>query len=399
MSLAFFGRWLPPLLFLVPPLAMAADISGFIAEETRFFTESPLHAEQGASIWSPSGILQAEFRQEFNAGNDRLTAIPFARLDANQESRSHFDMREFNWLHKSDDWDVRFGLGKVFWGVAESRHLVDIINQTDLVENIDGESKLGQPMLNLNLSESWGNLSLFVLPGFRERTFIGRNDRFRYLLPVDSSHPVYESSLKYWHPDLAGRWGKTLGAWDLGLSYFWGTGREPRLIVDTGNLTLLPQYDIVNQTGLDVQATLGNWLLKLEAITRGGQGKRFGALVVGFEYTFYQAFDTDADIGVLAEYIYDGRDPNAPPIPFKDDFFLGVRFNMNDAQSSELIIGGIVDRGTAATTLSLEASRRFGDNWKLGVEARLFKNIPASNLVLSGLRQDDYLQFTIQRYF
>ena len=42
-----------------------------------------------------------------------------------------------------------YGVRRVFWGVAESNHLVDVINQTDAIENPDQEDKLGQPMLNL----------------------------------------------------------------------------------------------------------------------------------------------------------------------------------------------------------------------------------------------------------
>jgi hypothetical protein len=399
MLLTVSGRWWTLLFLLAPRAAIAVDVSGYVAWETRFFIEAPLHQEQGGSIWSPSIVLQPEFTQEFNGGKDRLTAIPFLRGDANQQSRNHFDMRELSWVEKNENYDFRVGISKVFWGVAESRHLVDIVNQTDQVENMNEEIKLGQPMLNYNQTGEWGNLSLFLLPAFRERTFIGRGDRLRYLLPVDDSHVAYESSLKNRHPDLAGRWSKTFGDWDVGISQFWGTGREPRLVVNTNDLTLGPRYDIINQTGLDVQAALGNWLLKLEAITRGGQGKRFGATVAGFEYTFYKAFESSYDLGILSEYIYDGRDNFAPPAPFKDDFFLGIRLNLNDEQNSEFLAGGIIDRKTAAATLSLEANRRVGSYWKISVEARMFKNAPQSNLVLYGLRNDDYFQFSINRYF
>jgi len=54
-----------------------------------------------------------------------------------------------------------------FWGVTEFQHLVDIINQTDLVENIDTEDKLGQPMINLALINDWGTVDLFIMPYFR----------------------------------------------------------------------------------------------------------------------------------------------------------------------------------------------------------------------------------------
>lgn len=399
--------------------AIAGEFSGFIAAETRFFTESPQFAGQHASVWSPSAVLQPEFRQEWNQGRDRFTAIPFLRLDANQTSRSHFDMREFNLYHQGSNWDLRFGLGKVFWGVTESRHLVDIINQTDLVENVDEEDKLGQPMLNVNFSGDYGNVSLFLLPGFRERTFIGRRDRLRFILPVDESHPVYESSLKEWHVDFAGRWSRTFGNWDIGIAHFWGTGREPRLVPhfpDGSTIPdrVIPHYDIINQTSLDVQGAVGNWLFKLEAMTRGGQGRRFAAVVAGVEYTFYDVFESGTDVGILAEYLYDGRDqfvPGksrfaqpmsfdfAPPTPFDHDIFVGARFNFNDEQSTEMLIGGVFDQKTQATLLSLEASRRLGVNWKIELEARFFENVPASDIALSGLRRDDYVQISVMRFF
>ncbi|MBS1213534.1 MAG: hypothetical protein H6R26_2151 [Proteobacteria bacterium] len=410
------------LVLLVPLTATSAsagEFSGFVAAETRFFTAGPAFPEQHDRIWSPSGVLQPEFRQDWNEGQDRFTAIPFLRLDANQSSRSHFDMREFNIFHQAADWDFRFGLGKVFWGVAESRHLVDIVNQTDLVENIDEEDKLGQPMANLNLSSDYGNLSLFVLPGFRERTFIGRKDRLRFVLPVDEAHPVYDSSLKEWHVDFAGRWSRTFGNWDVGLAHFWGTGREPRLVprFPAGALEpdrVIPYYDIINQTSLDVQGSIGNWLIKLEAMTRGGQSSRFAALVAGFEYTFYSVLDSGMDVGVLTEYLYDGRnqyDPErdryvppqpfdfAPPTPFNHDVFVGARLNFNDEQSTELLIGGILDQSTQATLLSLEGSRRIGDQWKVELEARFFENIPPSDVSVFGLHRDDYIQFSVMRFF
>jgi hypothetical protein len=51
---------------------------------------------------------------------------------------------------------------------------VDIINQTDLVENIDGEDKLGQPMVHFSYFGDWGVVDFFLLPYLRERTYPGK---------------------------------------------------------------------------------------------------------------------------------------------------------------------------------------------------------------------------------
>ena len=76
----------------------------------------------------------------------------------------------------------------------ESRHRVDYINQTDGVEDVDGEDKLGQPMLNLGLQRDWGDLNFFYLPYFRERTFPGTKGRLRAPLVVDTDRARYEAS-------------------------------------------------------------------------------------------------------------------------------------------------------------------------------------------------------------
>lgn len=391
--------------------AQAAELSGMAAVDMRFFTQSPLLEQQKDGVLHPSVMLQPEFRHEWNASSNRLTVIPFARLDSQDNNRTHWDIREFNWLHIQKNWDVRVGVGKVFWGTTESRHLVDIINQTDLVEKFSGEEKLGQPMLNLNIPTSFGHFSLFYLPYFRERTFPSSSGRFLFEPPVRGNDGILDG-FNHWHPSFAGRWSKTIGDWDVGLAHFWGVGREPGLIPFFGQGSdqppdgLIPLYELIHQTSVDIQSALGNWLWKLEAITRGGQGKQFAALVAGFEYTHYGVFGGSKDVGFLLEYLYDGRDSSAPPTPFNNDIFFGVRVGFNDAQNTELLASSTVDLDTQATILGLSASRRLGDKWKIEAESRLFVNIPATqNLfeppkeILTGMRRDDYFQLRIIRYF
>ena len=160
---------------------------------------------------------------------------------------------------------LRAGIGRVFWGVTESYHLVDVINQTDLVENVDREDKLGQPLVNLTFIRDWGALDLFVLPGFRERTYPGRNGRLRSEPFVDTNRATYESGAARDHVDFAVRWSHVIGDFDIGVAHFHGTSREPRLplecangipaIVNSCNPVLAPRYDVVYRTSLDLQAS------------------------------------------------------------------------------------------------------------------------------------------------
>ena len=377
------------------------DISGSISGEVRVFPNEPAYPEQNDATISPSIVLEPEFVYEWNRNKDRLTFTPFARWDGDDNNRSHFDLREASWLHVANDWDFVAGVSKVFWGVTESLHLVDIINQTDAVENIDREDKLGQPMINLNLFREWGTVSMFILPGFRERTFPDDDARLRGPLPVDVDNAIFESSDKEHHIDGAVRWSHTLGQWDIGLAYFRGTSREPRLItaINNGRTMLVPHYDQIDQTSLDLQLTTESTLWKLEAMTRGGQGKRFAAAVAGFEYTFFGISETSADLGILFEYLYDNRDTTTAPATFADDdVFVGTRLTLNDTQDTAFLIGAIVDRHSQATLLSLEAEQRLNDNWKLEIEGRFFNNIPNTSF-LSGIREDDFITLRVSRFF
>jgi hypothetical protein len=313
--------------------------------------------------------------------------------------RTHFDLRELFWRRSERRWELLVGVSKVFWGVTESQHLVDIVNQTDLVENPDGEDKLGQPMVKLSLVRGWGILDLFVLPGFRQRTFPGAEGRLRPALPI-SRDASYESADEERHVDFAARWSHVLGPFDLGLSHFSGTSREPRFLpaaTPEGAVELVPLYEQIEQTGLDLQATTGSWLWKLEAIHRSGQGDPFAAATGGFEYTFWSILGSRIDLGAVAEYLWDERREGSPT-PFQDDLFIGSRLAFNDSQDSQLLAGAIVDRHSGAALFQLEASRRLAGDWVAEIELRAFDGLPPTD-PLASLQTDDYLQVSLRRHF
>ena len=372
-------------------------ISGYVAGEVRLFPDEPLRPEQFGTA-QPSLIVAPEFRFRLKSRNDQFSFAPFVRLEGVDRHRFHFDIREAYWLHRGDGWDLTAGANRVFWGVTESRHLVDVINQTDFVEDIDEEDKLGQPMVNFNFQQDWGALSVFLLPGFRERTFASAEGRPGFPLPVDTDNAVYESSAGRKHVDFALRYSHFFGDWDLGLSYFRGTGREPRLVVAPGGQRLIPHYDLISQGGLELQYTKDAWLFKVESILREGQGETFGALVGGFEYTLYQVVAGRADLGLLFEYQYDGRDAEAPFTLSNDDLFLGARLAWNDSQNTAVLAGAIIDRQNGSTLISIEAERRIGNQFRVEFEGRFFVNAAVAD-PLYLFRNDSFLTMRFSRFF
>ncbi|WP_245573826.1 hypothetical protein [Neptunomonas japonica] len=374
------------------------EASGKVTAELRLFPESPQFSDQYQDV-NTSVAVEPDFFWQWNDGLDSLTFKPFLRLDQHDNERTHADIRELSWIHQGDDWELRTGIQKVFWGVTEFQHLVDVINQSDSVEDIDGEDKLGQSMINLSLVKDWGIVDLYVLPGFREQTFPGKKGRLRSGMVVDTEQARYEASNNELHTDLAVRWSHSVGDFDVGAHWFRGTNRDPVLEMGTknGEAILVPYYEQMNQFGFDLQATIESWLWKAETIWRDSKSDTYWAAQAGFEYTFYGVQESNADLGVLLEYGWDQRGKDASAV-FQNDISIGARLALNDTSSTELLAGVIYDVDYDSSSFQVEASRRLGDKWKISVDGRFFSTDDNADL-LSWMDKDDHIQIGLERYF
>ena len=383
------------------PSTFRASVSGSVVAEVRGFSDDALYSTEQHDT-TASLALKPEFYLGWNKRKSSLLFVPFVRAGDKDDERNHADVRELMWLNVLGDFELRLGVGKVFWGVTESLHLVDVINQADLVENPDGEDKLGQPMVALSWFSDWGSWEAFALPMFRERTFPGLKGRLRGPLLVDTEQDaLYESVDKDKHLDWAVRWSHYIGDWDIALSHFSGTNREPVLedigLNALGQLVIIPRYNLMRQTGLTLQGLFGDLALKLEATSTEEKNTHYTEAVAGFEYTHVGLFDTAMDVGLLMEYLYDERG-KASPSPFEDDVMLGLRWVLNDMQSTEILMASIFDRDTSARSSVIEASRRLGQSWKLSLEYRGSSGLDVTDPGYL-FRNDNYTQLELGYFF
>ena len=391
--------FLTTFLFSLPILAVdSLTWSGNTSYESRFFLKNGQN--EASQQFSNSVSFSPEFYLSWKNDRHTLLISPSIRVDQYDSNRTHFEFREFTYALNQNDWELRLGVRKVFWGVAESNHLIDIINQTDFVENIDLEDKRGQPMLNLALVKEWGTVDIFLLPGFRERTFVGEEGRLRVSRLLREKESEFESPAAKNHVDYAVRYSTYTDNIDLGIYHFWGTSRSP-IIVPRGRVNndsvLVPFYEIVHQTGLDLQATWDNSLYKFELLRRSGEFDSFYASVGGIDYTFTGVGDTNLDLGVLREYHWDERGRSSTA-SFNHDVFFGFRLAVNDANDSQVLAGAIKDLNNDSLTLNIEASRRLSNYWKIELEIRMFMSVDRND-PLFGFKDEDYFQIEIFRYF
>lgn len=385
-----------------PPHAVSAgelEYGGLVAGDVRVYDQSSPYPDVSDAVVQPSGKIEPEIA--YYGDNFEAKFVGYGRYDPFDETRTHWDIREAYVGTEGNGWDLRVGVDSVFWGVAESRHLVDVINQQDLLESGDGEAKLGQPMVRLGLHHDIGDVDLYVMPRFRERHFPGKDSRQRGELLIDEELAEFKGGMGEWTPDFAVRGQTVIDDFDLGLSYFHGTSREPRMepvVNSQGQTVLKPIYDIVDQVSFDGQATIEEWLFKLEALYRTGHGKGFGAVTTGVEYTGFGWIGEDGDLGLLAEFHFDDRHKNAPATMFDQDIFVGARVTLNDEDDTSMLLGSIIDLETGATVNRLEAETRISDGLVAGLEASVPVGLTRKD-PLYGARRDRYVQMRLSYYF
>jgi hypothetical protein len=376
----------------------------FFEATGKISTEATLYAHDGQFSNQDyrsnlSLSVEPELYWEWNDRQDNLTFAPFFRKDQRDSERTHADIRELSWVHYNDNWELRSGVRRVFWGVTEFQNIVDVINQKDTVEGLDKAHKLGQPMVNLSLVNDWGIVDLYILPGFRERTSAGLNGRFRSGLVVNSDATTYEAGDNDKHVDLAARWSHSFDVYDMGIHWYKGTDRTPQYsaISLNSDSVLSAHYQQMEQVGLDVQATIDSWLWKGEVIRQINPVENFWASQLGVEYTFYGIQESATDVGVLVEYGKDQRGKLANSA-MQNDIGMGARFALNDTQSTTLMAGAIYDLDFHTTSFSVTGDRRIGDNLTMSIEARAFST-GNSNDPAAIFAKDDHLKLTLEKYF
>ena len=406
--LIFGAVWILALVFAVGAYAeigIDRDFSGRLNVESRWFPKAGAFPGQGSHA---IGFFVEPKLYLADARGRSFTLSSFFRYDNADSRRTHVDLREAYFLLFGEigdgEWELRVGIDQVFWGVTESQHLVDIINQIDLVEHPNGETKLGQPMVNITYSSDWGIVEFFVLPYHRARTFPGSSGRLRLPLVVEDEQVEYETEA---HLDFAARYSQSFGVVDVGLSVFNGTSREPFLFpgMDSSGVPVLFQhYGQIRQFGMDVQLTVGSWLFKLEAIQRAGARNLLGmeedyvASVFGGEYTFYSVFDSAVDLSLLGEWNYDGRGRNATPSrspnTLENDFFFATRLAFNDVQSTEIVASVLGDAGHSTRALFVELDRRISDQLSLDIEAIHLLSIDKADIHYD-TRRDSFIDLSL----
>lgn len=443
-------RWLlTALCFYSACLQAEVQFSAVLEAELRVFPQQGLQQQQKRAYASLAAQPRFDWRSEQQ--NQRIRIEPFLRGSTPDGNRSHVDLREAYYQYSGLQWQLKVGVSSEFWGVTESQHLVDVINQADIAENPIGKEKLGQPMVKLGFEPAFGNIDLYLLPYFRAKEFASARERFQVGTGLNDinadnsadlqakyhdSKAFYQSRHKESHIDTAIRWSHYIDNFDFALSAFNGTSREAIPVLYDIQLAnndvtgkFASWYEQSTRLGLEAQYLHYEWAFKLESAYHRQQSGNYSAAVAGLEYTFSDVGKNGSDIGLLVEYLWHNRSdisirkptkkaleeslfnaldsqdlfdsykiPYDYLTPFDNDIFLGTRFSLNNIAGTQFLAGVIVDADDQTVLASFEGSTRIGDSVRLAVNM-YYSETQDKGSTFYPFRRDNLIEFKANWFF
>ena len=377
------------ILLLAQP-AFAGEVNGTLSSRLDFYPDR----DDGTASEGRSAEVKIDAFHDFDAS--RIVGEFIARGDEKDSGRRITEARQAYLRTPLAGFDVFVGNRQEFWGKAESKNVVDVINQSDAAANEGKSGKLGAPSISAERYLDIGDLQLWYISGFREKTFNDSDAHPSSGLPVSSAQYARKDGKDA--DDFAARLSSFAGDWDLAGSVFYGTARDPILSVASGGSALSPYYALQKSIGLEAQYTGDVTLLKWESL-HGTQSSLLGAhdfaaAVAGIEYTYYGPFETMWDIGLIGEIQHDDR-PQAAANQFG---VAGVRLVFNDIADSNILFLASADRKADQSFVSLEASRRINDVTSVKLTSQ-FYNARTPTSAFGQLSDDDAVTLTLNMFF
>ena len=313
------------------------------------------------------------------------------RKSINDEGKDIIEPRELFVKRSFGDFDISVGNRQFFWGVTESKNVVDFVNQRDSAAGNSTEDKLGATSISTEFYLQDAEIQYVFMPYFRERTFNAQDAHPG--LGVSLNKAMFSDHKGSMSGDHAVRYSNSFGEYDIGINGFYGTAREPILNFNN-NGTATPYYPEYQALGLDVQFTGASTLYKGEFVKGYQDEIETTAYVLGFESTFYSIASSSWDIGLIGELQFDDR-TQAAATRFNVG---GLRFTANNASDSNFLVLYAADEAGEQLSYMGQFSHRLNNGLKLEAEYTEFyssvRGLPFRNLI-----DDSYFQVSVGYYF
>ena len=366
------------------------ELRGEIKAEPSWYPSDAAHAGQQDSF------LHVETRPELMVYGDAAEVLIQPRISSGTAGDNSIDIREAHVMARLGDADILVGNTILFWGKVESYNPVDVVNSKDFSRGLMRSEKRGAPMLRLSWPVGPGQLDLLAI-NFSENVYPALSSRERLGLRI-AKEATYSAGAERADIARALRWSGYFGDVDLGLSWFRGTGNEPRLLPQADR-TIKPDYSRITQAGIDIQHLRGDSALKADLVWRSGQYDRLGTIksyragVIGVEHNLYDILNSGRDIVLIGEYAHDSR-KGMSHSGFQNDMTIAARWLLNDVEDTEMLGLFTRDLDNGAQTVTVSIDRRITDQVTFEASARMLTRYH-HDLNIAALREDSAIIATL----
>lgn len=357
-----------------------------------FSSDSEIEKNSSAEyLYSYYSKIDSKFDAEL--ANLSLDLRLFYNWDLEDEERRYYDLREARLNYSSGRWQFEAGNAVVFWGVSETINIVNVINQADLKESVDGKEKMGQGMLVSRYSGNINSFSIYYLPSFEPLDY---PERPSPTIKILQDQPRFEKNAD--EGEWAARWVGAFDFGDVGLSYFNGIRRDPLLVRSGESAALIPLYVKSEHMALDSVLFWSDAIVKTELLLGKEQEEDFFAYNLGFEYPTFPSFSWWQDAAWIAEFVFDSRDEKSGSMGQKD-IFLGGRFNMGDLSQYELRIISGLDLDHYSKYLDFSFRHRLTDYIQWSAKIIQFMDVGDEDYRIKLVEDEDFIELELRVSF
>ena len=417
-------------LFLAPSTALTGVTSqGELGVSGRAFL--PDHNDDSED-WGLT--VNSRLRADLKYKPCRARVRIFGRVDSQDSERSFLTLEEAWFQIGNRTMTLRAGFDMVNWTVTEAFHPADIVNSRNLDSDLQNHEKLGEPSIRLRWRYGEGAWVGYFMPTFIKPNFPSPRSRLNFFSQTDGATyqiaRVHEKGTIHsdddaypWIPQGAIRWNHAFEDLDLSFHVVHHLDRSlgwPALHANTRDPHLLfhPQTQIGGtlQWAFEGLLTKVEWAAKRTWLSEdkkyylpfGPPAKAYGLLALGFEYSLSHGNGSESTLLMEGQSVVGISRSQARELEiFQGDVLLAYRHAFNDASSREIRLSMLGDvEYFNGLILGAHYQERLWDDFVISVDLQLFyaekspeHNEPDFKRSLSGLRDSDYIQVAMTRYF
>lgn len=384
-------------------LAFDFNYQGEVNFEKRNFRDDKIDNTEDENH-SITIIPQFEIEKDLYSGKSVLRY----RDDFSDSSRDLFIIQDLWAGMDEENYILRAGYQIFDWSTLDVFNPRDVLNSKELDGNIQSLDKRGELGISVEYLFESSSLQFVYLPKFEDPIIPSATNRLGTGLIIQGpfiQESSTEETLNPWTHQVAIKYDYNFENSDLSISFLDHVDRDNPLVRFVGIGEFVPIYFRKRQYGIGVQKDWQEILFKFQGVANEYYDKKlvntfFGSeeledhriTAFGVEYG-YELFGKHEIILYLEwQKLWGPNEEERAKInSFQNDYYLGLRYDLNDIQSTSIFLSYMSDFERSEQHLvNFNISRRLTDSWKVQLSGRYIDAPPRDKFLFAGLFEIDH---------